>query len=116
VHEQTWTAPYPFWSTLIFSRSQVGSEQYATGGQGASGSFIGVEFSSPFDRLVISIQATGGYGGGFCIDDLRFEGESTEPTKEPTKESTAVLTGGVGRRYPYFAHGGVLRGDPGVGA
>jgi hypothetical protein len=72
--------------------SQVGSEAYATGGQGAGGSFIGVEFSSAFDRLVISIQATGGYGGGFCIDDLRFEGKDTEPTTEPTREPTPEPT------------------------
>jgi hypothetical protein len=70
--------------------SQVGSEAYATGGQGVGGSFIGVEFSSSFDRLVISIQS--GIGGQFCIDDLRFEGKDTEPTTEPTREPTQEPT------------------------
>jgi hypothetical protein len=70
--------------------SQVGSEEYATGGQGTGGSFIGVEFTSPFNRLVISIQS--GIGGQFCIDDLRFEGKDTEPTTEPTREPTQVPT------------------------
>jgi hypothetical protein len=81
--------------TAYYEGSQVGSEVYATGGQGASGSFIGVEFSSEFDRLVVLVQATVGYGGGFCIDDLRFEGEGIEPpgpTKEPSTQPTATAT------------------------
>jgi hypothetical protein len=70
--------------------SQVGSDAFATGGQGTGGSFIGVEFPSTFDRLVISVQSS--LSGAFCIDDLRFGEADKEPTPEPTKEPTKEPT------------------------
>jgi hypothetical protein len=76
--------------TAYTDGTQVGSEAFATGGEGGGGSFIGVEFSSPFDRVVISIQSV--KSGVFCIDDLRFEGKHTKPTTEPTREPTAQPT------------------------
>jgi hypothetical protein len=65
--------------TAYLDDSSVGSESYATSGQGATGSFIGVEFAGSFDRLVILSEATVAYRGGFCIDDLRFEEGGANP-------------------------------------
>jgi hypothetical protein len=66
--------------TAYLDEVSVGSESYATSGQGATGSFIGVEFAGSFDRLVILSEATVAYRGGFCIDDLRFEEVGANPT------------------------------------
>ena len=63
----------------------VGSESFSTGGQGLSGSFAGIEFSSGFDRIVIG--TIGPINASFAIDDFRFEGE---PVPEP---STLLLLG-----------------------
>ena len=54
--------------TAFLGGSPVGSETFVTG---LSGSFAGVEFGSPFDRLVI--DPADNVNGAFCIDDLRFE-------------------------------------------
>lgn len=48
----------------------VGSELFDTGGGGLGGSFAGVEFAEPFDRVVI--DPADNTNSFFCIDDLRF--------------------------------------------
>jgi hypothetical protein len=63
----------------------VGSESFSTGGGGVGGSFVGIEFSSGFDRIVIG--TIGPINASFAIDDFRFEGE---PVPEP---STLLLLG-----------------------
>ncbi|RVT88373.1 PEP-CTERM sorting domain-containing protein [Inhella crocodyli] len=57
----------------------VGFETFNTSGNGVGGSFVGVEFTSGFDRIVI--DTFGPVNGAFAIDDFRFEAASVpEPT------------------------------------
>lgn len=57
--------------TAFLAGSPVGSETFITSGSGGGGSFAGVEFGSPFDRLVI--DPADNTNGAFCIDNLMFE-------------------------------------------
>jgi hypothetical protein len=63
----------------------VGSESFSTSDSGVGGSFVGIEFSSGFGRIVIG--TIGPRNDSFAIDDFRFEGE---PVPEP---STLLLLG-----------------------
>jgi hypothetical protein len=67
----------------------VGSEPFTTGGLGFSGSFIGVEFLSGFDRIVI--DTANSTNGAFAIDNLRFDQASAVP--EP--EALALMLAGL---------------------
>jgi len=55
----------------------VGSHSFDTGGDGASGSFVGIEFLAGFDHLVIDPAAN--FNAAFAIDDLRYEGPAAVP-------------------------------------
>lgn len=56
----------------------VGSQTFDTFGNGNTGSFIGVEFLSGFDHLVI--DTTTAVNGAFAIDNVRFDAaEVPEP-------------------------------------
>lgn len=60
-----------FVAAFFMGGIQLGSETIDTGGGFAGGSFAGVEFGSPFDRLLIDPADTA--LGAFCMDDLRFD-------------------------------------------
>jgi len=66
--------------TAYLDGAVVGSELFDTGGSGAGGSFAGVEFAAPFDRVVI--DPANNTNSFFCIDDLRFSGASSGITVE----------------------------------
>jgi hypothetical protein len=55
---------------LYRGNTLVGSETFATGGEGGDGSFVGIESASGFDRIVITATP----GSVFCIDNFRFDG------------------------------------------
>jgi hypothetical protein len=55
----------------------VGSHSFNTFGAGLNGSFIGIEFLSGFDKLVIDTSET--INGAFAIDNLRFESIASVP-------------------------------------
>ena len=79
---------HPGHTTTVYAyngATLVGSELFSTSGSGRSGSFVGIEFSSGFDRIVI--DTIGPINDSFAIDDFRFEGE---PVAEP---STLLLLG-----------------------
>lgn len=71
----------------------VGSEFFNTN---INGSFVGVEFLTGFDRLVL--DATNASNGAFALDNFRFE--STAPVPEPTTMSLFAvgLVGAAARR------------------
>lgn len=75
--------------TAYLEGTPVGAELFDTGGGGFGGSFAGVEFDSPFDRLVI--DAENELVGAFCIDNLRFEAPEATEGPETVAEALSDL-------------------------
>lgn len=75
--------------TAYLDGTPVGAELFDTGGGGSGGSFAGVEFDSPFDRLVIDAEDE--LAGAFCIDDLRFEAAEATAGPETVAEALSDL-------------------------
>lgn len=76
--------------TTVFAylgNTLVGSAFFDTVGDGAGGSFIGIEFLSGFDRVVIHTDPV--VNGAIAIDNLRFE-NAAAAVPEP---GTAALVG-----------------------
>jgi len=73
-------------ASFIASGDIVGSHIFETGGNGNSGTFIGIEFLAGFDHIVIDPAGNG--TGAFAIDDLRYVGAASVP--EP---ATMLLLG-----------------------
>lgn len=68
--------------TAYLDGTPVGSELFDTGGTGAGGSFAGVEFGDPFDRLVLDPAKV--VTGAVCIDNLHFVADDdSEAVEDP---------------------------------
>jgi len=72
-------------ASLISGGVTVGSHLFDTGGQGDTGSFVGIEFLGGFDHLVI--DAMDNINGSFAMDNLMYE---SSPVPEP---ATILLLG-----------------------
>ena len=60
----------------------VGNAFFDTFGAGNGGSFVGIEFASGFDRVVV--QTTSVYNGAIAIDNVLFEAAAPNAVPEPS--------------------------------